>query len=344
MCLAVFIHRPGNEDAFVVYETRDQSIHLRQGRMVTASGESYGCHWRDDPGLLRRVWTMRFGRDEALLGQQVRGGLDAGGGTWVAVNEDTGLYAKILIAPTVSGELGESPSTELRQQRAKAGYVTRSGLCLDAVSYPSAAEAIAGLRALPATLAAEGRRMLPFFLLVADAEHAYVVQHHDQDDIEVHPVTPNEVHVLSVRGLDAPQATLTGLIHERLAGLPAPGADPVSWDPWLATFGLAGYLDERSYQDPAWRAHRMTALQPPYLNTTDETRHRRAPWPVDVDPGEVEWTKSTTCAVLGRRRVRALLYEERHVEPGEPWPTAIADLSFPRTSSDYTAVVTPVPA
>ncbi|GHJ42891.1 hypothetical protein Cs7R123_02330 [Catellatospora sp. TT07R-123] len=343
MCLAVFSFCPQRDAALVVYETRDQSIHLPHGRPAAAGfgidTASYACHWRDNPQLLDRVWTFRIGHDRDLLAEPIIGGLDAGGGTWMAVNQRTGVYARILIAPMASGELGESASDELRARRASLGYVTRSGLCLDAVSYPSAAAAAKGLQTdLPAALDRDRKLMLPLFLLLADASDAYVVRLHEDGRVEVTPITDCGTHVLTVRGLDTPAAALSQILLDRLAEQPRPDTDPASWDGWLSAFAIDGRISDDDYRDPSWRAHRSTALQPPYLNTLGQTRHQRAPWPSQADAGEVEWTKSTTCVVIGQDGLRTFLYEERHVTPGQPWPQTISAAAFPASSADYTLV------
>ena len=84
---------------------------------------------------------------------------------------------------------------------------------MDAATYASAAEAaVAIARDLPAALARDQRRMLPFFLLVGDARSAFVLRYRDDGVVDVTPVAENTVHVLSVRGLDSPDAALTDVL------------------------------------------------------------------------------------------------------------------------------------
>jgi len=273
--------------------------------------------------------------------------LDQGGGTWVAVHEATGVYARILVAPTESGALGEAPTEADRTNRSRAGYVSRSGVCLDAVTFPTAESAAAGLvRQLPGALVRDGVRMQPFYLLVADAASAWVIFHPDTSASPVaQRVTPG-TNVLSVRGLNTPQAALTDVLRARLSRVPLPQQDPVTWNPWLRAFAAHPWLHDGAepgtpgsgtpaYGSDEWRAHRHSAVQPPYLNTPDHTRHTRAPWPGEVDPARVEWTKSTTCTVVGAEGLALMMFEERHVAPGAPWPSRVDGMSFPQTADDY---------
>ena len=344
MCLAIFCLDTSSDPAFVAYETRDQAIHHPHGHRAAARlglgpTASYAHHWRTKPDLLERVWTLRAATWSGLTTEPILGGLDAGGGTWLAVNERSGVYARILVAPNSTGALGESPTESRRAERAGLGYVSRSGLPVDAATYASAAQAaVAIARDLPAALARDRRRMLPFFLLVGDARSAFVLRYRDDGVVDVTPVAENTVHVLSVRGLDSPDAALTDVLRRRLAGRPRPTAQAESWNPWLDALAVQPWLSDRDYREEAWRSHRVTAVQPPYLNTGDASRHRRASWPSLVEPGEVEWTKSTSCTAIGADGLAGFLYEERHVEPGEPWPTTISAAGLPTGADDYTVL------
>ncbi len=342
MCLAIFSLDTRSDPALVAYETRDQAIHHPHGhravaRLGIAPSASYAHHWRENPGLLDRVWSLRAAGWSGLASEPIIGGLDAGGGTWLAVNERTGVYARILVAPTDSGALGESPSESQRRERAALGYVSRSGLCVDAATYPSAADAAAAVSSdLPAALARDRRRMQPFFLLVADAQGAFVLRYGESGAVDVTEAAPDALHVLSVRGLNSSKAAITEVLQQRLAGRALPDARPQNWNSWLEALAIEPWMGDADYRDDTWRAHRLTAVQPPYLNTNDETRHRRAVWPSAVEPGQVEWTKSTSCAAIGPAGLSAFMYEERHVEPGAPWPTTIAAAGFPASADDYT--------
>ncbi|HEX5568734.1 MAG TPA: NRDE family protein [Streptomyces sp.] len=332
----------------VVYETRDQSIYAAHGvqaaRQLGINSElSYDTFWCDNPSLFESLWTFSASAGQHR-GAPVIGGLDRGGGTWVAAHRTTGVYARILVAPTESGALGESPTEADRNKRSRAGYVSRSGVCLDAVSLPTAeAAADAMVNLLPRELVRAGARMQPFYLLVGDASSAWVIYHSDTGAAPTaQRVTPG-THVLSVRGLDSPQAALTEVLHDRLAGVPLPGRDPVTWNPWLRMFAASPWLYDGtgeeavpSYGSDSWRAHRHSAVQPPYLNTPDHTRHARAQWPGEVDAARVEWTKSTTCTAIGPEGLALMMFEERHLRPGAPWPSRVADMSFPETADDYT--------
>lgn len=348
MCLAVFHFDPDRAPGLVVYETRDQSVHLAHGcaaalRLGMEDNRSYDFFWREHPELLDRMWTFKAATDQGIRNAPVVGGLDQGGGSWLAVNEETGVYARLLVAPDATGTLGEAPTPADRSARARAGYVSRSGVVLDAVSFPDAETAAAAFATeLPRALARDGVRLQAFFLLLGDSRSAWTVFHQDDDRPRVEPVAPG-THVLSVRGLDSTESALTDVLRARLADRPLPGTDQRSWDPWLEAFAAAPWLhddpagDTPHYAAPHWRAHRYSALQPPYLNTPDDTRHRRAEWPGTVDTGRVEWTKSTTCAAIGPQGLSLLMYDERHVDPGAPWPARVEDMAFPVTSADYTA-------
>lgn len=343
MCLAVFYLDTRRNPAFVCYETRDMTIHRAHGSGA-ADGlgitvpMSYDRHWQRHPGLVDRVWTVRSRAD--ITAEPIVGGLDAGGGTWVACNERTGVYARVFVAPLASGVLGEANSSADRARHQQQGYVTRSGLCLDVATYSGAAAAVEALRReLPAALHRDGVRVQPFFLLIGDAHDAFVVGYTEDGTIEVKQAAENQVNVVSVRGLNSGAAALTAVLRERLAGTPVPGARPQEWDPWLAALGIGGWLDDATYTSPDWRGHRMTALQPPYLNVQGPDRHRRAPWPYDGDHGLLEWTKSSTCTAVGPGGLHLLMSEERHLAPGRPWPESLAEMAFPSSSADYAVLL-----
>ena len=106
--------------------TRDQAIHHPHGHRAAArlglgATASYAHHWRTRPDLLERVWSLRAATWSGLTTKPILGGLDAGGGTWLAVNERTGVYARILVAPNRTGALGESPTESRRAERAGLG-------------------------------------------------------------------------------------------------------------------------------------------------------------------------------------------------------------------------------
>src|SRR4029079_4253520 len=121
-------------------------------------------------------------------------------------------------------------------------------LPVDAATYASATEAaVAIARDLPAALARDSRRVLPFFLLVGDARSAFVLRYRDDGVVDVTPVAENTVHVLSVRGLDSPHAPLTEVRRRRLAGRRRPTAQAESWNPWLDALAVQPWLSDLDY-------------------------------------------------------------------------------------------------
>jgi len=337
MCIAVLRRGTGQ---LACYETRDQGIWRPHG---AAAGLQLGYpverpfdnHWYQHARLVDQVWTVSgfTGPDPKL--RNVYGGLDAGGGTWLAVNRETGVYARVFVAPTAAGLLGEANSHSARTAAVSTGMVSRSGLSLDAVTGGAAHESACSLLPrLQARLTAAGKYVLPFFLLVADAKSAHLISYCDHTQHSVTDIEDYDTHVISVFGLDSSHSVLSNHVLCRSQLLPTPAAsDHGSWDPWIVEIG--GTLHQGDYDSAGWRAHRFGAYNLPYLNVSGPLRHAAARRPVAVDTALVEWTKSSSCVVIGSSGIETLLFDERHALDLKVLDEPEQAARFPQRSSDF---------
>lgn len=350
MCLVIIYHDPDDDFPLRVFETRDENVYRPHGARAAKLLRderiaSYAEHWRTEASLSSLFLAHEDPRD--ILKARIVGGYDKFNGTWVAVSQENGVYAKLLIALFSDGTFGENATPEMARLRAEQGYAKRGGLCLDAVSFRSAREAADRMPdMLQRKLRSTGKRLLPNYVTVGDHESAYIL--HFDEHSRLHPIEipPREVLILSIRGINAQSSVVTrnllGMI--RAAELPDPSR-PDGWDSWIDVFSIQRHFRDDwardgavPYTHPDWRSHQHSVIQPPYLNVQGPRSHKRAE-PSSLQPGDVvEWTASSTCAAADRNGRFSFLYNERFLEEGQPIPGLIAEGSYPSSTRDYTSV------
>ncbi|MCA3504932.1 MAG: hypothetical protein IOD05_17105 [Rhodobacter sp.] len=346
MCLVIAYHDPGSDTPLCVMETRDEDVYRRHGAVALrdfgrSSKSPFDEHWRCEDHLA----GLFLVHDEAspVLAARPVGGFDAAGGTWVAYSQTTGIYARLLIGVFADGELGESATRALQEQRALLGYIHRGGLCLDAVAYPSARIAAEVLpEELRKKLLNTRRSVLPFILFIADLDGAYILKFNEALQAHVHRVAPRRLTMVSVHGADSPRSGVTNRLAASYAAAERP--DPRErdgWDSWLALAHPQSYFGNDwanqgalPYHHPDWRSYSYSVFQPPYFNVAGDLNHRR-PWEEHPNPDDkVEWTSSTTLFAMNADGAPSLLYHQRHLEAGSPIPLDVAPGDYPISSRD----------
>lgn len=350
MCVVLIYH--DRDDAFPlrVLETRDENVYRPQGsnavRLVRGvESASYAEHWSGEAGL-EGVFLLHEDRGEVVRARPL-GSFDRHRGTWLAVGQETGVYARLLIAIFADGTFAENSTPELMKLRAGLGYAKRGGLCLDAVAFPSARAAAEGMRELARrAFARAGKKLLPNYLVVADARDAFVLHLDETSRMHAIELPQRELTMISIRGINAPDSVMTrNLIGPlRAAERPRPDA-PDGWDAWLRICSIQGNFGDTTarpgavpYLDPAWRSHQHSIIQPPYLNVEGPRSHIRPAAGTLRREDVVEWTASSTCVAADRSGRLSLLVNERQLAPGEAVPDTLAACDFPCTTADYTPV------
>jgi hypothetical protein len=350
MCVVVLYHDRTSDFPLRVLETRDENVYRPHGSRALslvrgARGPSFAEHWAD-ADWLRDVFLVHENSRDVIRARPV-GGFDRDCGTWIAVGKETGVYARLLIAVFNDGTFAETPTPEAQRLRRAQGYAKRGGVCLDAVTFPSARACAEGLPAMTA-LAFErtGLKLLPYYVVVADAHDAFVL--HLDEHVTMHAIElpQRELTMVSIRGINAPDSGVTRNLLAPLAEaeLPRP-SESDGWDSWLRIASVHGnFTDEWArdgavpYLAPEWRSHQHSILQPPYFNVPGPRSHTRASTET-VQPGDVvEWTVSSTCVAAARDGATMMLVDERQLEDGAPFPDAVAGMPLPRRTSDYARI------
>jgi hypothetical protein len=201
-------------------------------------------------------------------------------------------------------------------------------------------------RLLRSKLERTGKKLLPNYILVADWKDAFVLHLDEHGFMHATEVPQRELLFLSIRGINAADSVMTRNVLDRMraVALPAP-ARPNGWDPWIRALSIPeNFGDDWAregavpYLSPEWRSHYHTVIQPPYLNVPGPRNHTRAV-PEKLLPGDVvEWTASSTFVAADAEGRFVLLYNERHLDEGAPFPTSISEGSYPASTLDYTPV------
>lgn len=351
MCIVTIYHDPDDaEFPLRVWESRDVDVNRLHGHRALLArkgvkGESYGTHWKTEADL--KNLPSIHPDPQTVLDAAIVGGYDISNGTWVAVSQKNGIYAKLLIGIFENGVFGENLSQNEAVQREKEGYIKRGGLPLDAVSFSSAREAAEKMPAMLEDMFKQKHcKMLPSYLVVADEKSAHIIHIKGDLSVAVYDVPPKELQFVSIRGVNVDSSIMTKNVRPEMLGAELP--DPAvkdGWDTWInqqsiqARFGDEDHANGIAvpYQDPRWRSHRFSLVQPPYLNVDGPRSHMR-PDPANPQPGDIiEWTASTTCVAANRKGEFVLLYNERHAG-GQGYAVDLAGGHYPTSTADYTAV------
>ena len=353
MCLVVLHHDRTSEFPLRVFETRDENVYRPHGARALrlargVDGPSYAEHWSAEESL-RDVFLVHEDKREVMRAQPI-GGFDRDRGTWIAVGGETGVYARLLIALFNDGSFAESPTPEMQQLRQAQGYAKRGGVCLDAVAFPSARACAEEFPAMTArAFARTGKKLMPYYVVVADARDAFVLHLDEYATMHVTELPQRELTMISIRGINAPDSVMTRnlLAPMRETPLPHPAAAD-GWDPWLRVASVHGNFTDGwardgavPYLDPQWRSHQHSIIQPPYFNVPGTRNHARAS-AESLQPGDiVEWTASSTCAAAASDGGMLLLADERLLEDDMPFPETVSAAPLPRRTSDYARIPLP---
>ncbi len=349
MCLAIIYHDRTDPYPLRVMETRDENIRRLSGARAAQaiSGdinkiESFCHHWKQISAL-EPLFSVHDNR-QTLIDAQIVGGLDKHGGTWVALSQTNKIYSKLLIGTFANGTFGENSTPELQRQREAAGYAKRGGLCLDAVSFRSAAETAEKMPHLLAKrLKKTGELLLPNYIVVMDINDAFILTMDDTGEQTVIEIPQQELTMLSIRGINAPDSVVTSKFLEplRKAELPQPFV-PNGWDSWVKMASIQAQFNHDwavenafAYNHPNWRSHKYSIIQPPYFNTDDERFHRAATAQNSQADDVIEWTSSSTCVAADRDNNFIFLYNERALEKNQPLINHLQQGNFPACTKDY---------
>lgn len=319
MCTCMFLLDRQNE-RFVAVEARDQSIYRPHGfeaarKLGLEHRFSYGPHWRVNPYLRERVFTIQAANNPALA--DVEGGLDIDGGTWLAFNRRTGVYCRLF-------SIGWDDNT-----RTGGEFLSPSGLPIDGATADSAQHAVELLEKglLPAL---DNTRQLPGFqMVVADSRDAFVVAFDGRDSVTATPLPDGRPHVLTTSEEFGKQ------LQARAESSQAPTEILTSWGPWLSVFTAAG----ADYGDESWAADTNSAIRPPYRNIDDANRYKNAALFPVTEPNQAAWTKSVSIYTAGRTGAELFAYNERQLFDYQPLPTDVRRMGFPTTTDDFFVVI-----
>ncbi|MEV6559394.1 hypothetical protein AB0M22_27010 [Nocardia sp. NPDC051756] len=307
-------------ERFVAVEARDQSIYRPHGfeaarKLGLEHRFSYGPHWRVNPYLRERVFTIQAANNPALA--DVEGGLDIDGGTWLAFNRRTGVYCRIFSA-------GWDDNT-----RTDSEFLSPSGLPIDGATADSAQHAVELLEKglLPAL---DSSRQLPGFqLVVADSRDAFVVAFDGRDSVTTTPLAAGRPHVLTTNDEFGKQ------LQTRAESSQAPTEILTSWGPWLSAFTATG----TDYGNERWTADANSAIRPPYCNTAGPDRYQNVRLFPETDPSQAAWTKSVSLYSAGKTGAELFAYNERQLFDYQPLPTEVRRMGFPTTTDDFFVVI-----
>ena len=341
MCLVVFRYDSDAEIPFLLFETRDEEISRKHGDSALKAlnrdtSNPYGVHWTSDESL--NSLHLLGVEPSHIQDAEIYGGFDQSGGTWSCVSAKNGIVAKLLVARFPDGQLGERTSSAATDFFPDLEIASRTGICLTAVSFPTAAETASKLpKILDQYLSANSLDMLPFRLVFGDDKGAYVFHYQSISRAVVTTVEEKEICIGSTTGINDHSSNVSAQITQELATQKKPRRSARDWGETILEVNSA-LASQHSYNSNSWRAFEHSVFQPPYIGGAVNTHHYPARYATDDDI--IEWTCSSSLSAVSGNNSVEYLVEDRGLLSREEATTGTSfGTYFPSSTDDYTQIL-----